>query len=146
MAEMTEPLHPAGKWSNHDWAGTASAENNVTIYGTSLRKLTGLDDERWSIVGIDWYTHGKVGDERGDVYVYAFDRLETGIGSYDEMRAYADREGSLPVTSFLLHDVDFQTIIRESFKGAHVQLISKGIHDAEIQLNIVRKDDIPEQA
>jgi len=143
MAEMTEPLHPAGKWTNRDWIGTASAENNVTIYGRSLRALTGLEaHDKWSIVGIDWFTHGT---RPADVYVYAFDREETGISTYDEMVEYAAREGSLPVTSFLMHELDFETITREAFKSFRVQLIASGVADAEIQLDIVNKDDIPQQ-
>lgn len=143
MAEMIEPLHPAGKWTNRDWIGTASAENNVTIYGKSLRQLTGLEDhDKWSIVAIDWFTHGKL---PADVYVYAFDREETGISTYEEMVAYAAREGSLPVTSFLMHELDFETIVRESFKSFRVQLISGGAAEAGIQLDIVNRDDIPEQ-
>jgi hypothetical protein len=136
-----EYLVRADEGSNDNWAGTASADTNITIHGRDLYELAQLDRDRWLIVGLDFYGGGR--PETENVYLYAVDRERDGIGSHKDMVDFVRQEGSFPVTSILLHDVKAQQIIDGVFKSYHVQLRHRGWH--ERQMHIVDRADIPEQ-
>lgn len=135
-----EFVQRAGESTDDVWLGTSSADNDMTIYGDDLYDLAQLDHKRWSIVGMDFFGYDRRG---GGVYLYAVDREREGIDGHAAMLEYVGREGSIPVTSILLHEVPAQQIIEKCFKSFHVQLRQRGWEDK--RMHIVDRSDVPEQ-
>lgn len=97
-----------------DWVGTSVAENSLIKGSGDLYELAGLADERdrWSILAIDVsaFSHGK--DPSWSIRVYAADRKELGVTSFDDWEAVAKQHGGIPVVDILLHDADFDDVIK----------------------------------
>ena len=135
-----EVLQRAGESTDDDWLGTSAADTDMTINAVDLYELAKIDRKRWMIVGMDFFGYGR---PRGDVYLYAVDREREGIDSHAAMPEHVGREGSIPVTSILLHEVTAQQIMEKSFKSVHMQLRHIGWEDK--QMHIVDRTDVPEQ-
>lgn len=110
----TEPSPiPFAESTYKDWRGTSCAENSLVNTSSDLYELAGLDHERWTIlaIDIDAYSHGE--PPNWDIRVYAADHRALGVGRFEDwQRAADDHGGSIPVVDVLLHDLEFEDIIR----------------------------------
>jgi hypothetical protein len=118
-----------------DWQGTAQLDQKMT--GETWPELVDLEREDWTIVGIDIG-----GGESGqDLRVIAVDRREY-PGSMDDVAA--NNGGVLPVTEFLIHDVDPYEFLRNMTHVFELRLRARSIVNAQIQ--VVARGDVPEQS
>ncbi|RLP69045.1 hypothetical protein D9V29_12360 [Mycetocola manganoxydans] len=120
-----------------DWLGTAAADEHQTIGHLNPYEVAGLDRDRWWILSIDITV---VGVEKGYFYVYAVDREATSITDYEALQMYGRVHGKIPVTSFLVHDIAAETLIRESFTQFHVQLRHRSL--GELPLAVEDTQDL----
>jgi hypothetical protein len=127
---MSEILKPAGA-SYGDWNGTAAADQHKTIGHKSPYEVVGLDQDKWWIVGFDF--QGEAMDQPGGLYVYAVSREASGITNWDGIQLHGEANGSVPVTSFLVHGVAPTELIGEVFNEFQVQLRSRSVgHDLDV--------------
>ena len=114
----------------------------LTVNG-DLYELAGLaeDRDRWSILGIemDAYSHGA--EPSWTIRVYAADRHELGIASFDDWARVADEQGGIPVVDVLLHDATPDDVIK-CMKLFGVQLRNGHINQALLHTAYA---DYPEQ-
>lgn len=88
-----------------DYHGNANLYLNTTPQATTLYELTGIDEQRWHIVGMNLHSGGK--HRRDSVYIYAVDKL----AQAKEGRALGTcPDGNLPVVSFFCSDLTVQDI------------------------------------
>lgn len=133
---MTEILKSANV-SYGDWAGTAAADQHLTVGHKTPYELVGLDPEKWWIVGFD-FRGQNLNDVRG-LYVYAVDKESSGIVNWDAIQLHGETNGSVPVTSFLVHDVTPAELISKVFNQFQVQLRSRSIGH---EIDIVNRADL----
>ncbi|MCM3554004.1 hypothetical protein M3697_02595 [Janibacter melonis] len=97
-----------------DWIGTSVAENSMITGSGDLYELAGLDGEpdRWSILGIDVtaFSHGE--EPTWSIRFYAADRVELGVKKFEDWGAVAEKHGGVPVVDILLHEADFDDVIK----------------------------------
>lgn len=117
-----------------DWQGTAQLDQKMT--GVTWRELIDLERESWSIVGID--IGG--GEQAHDLSVVAVNRREHS-GSYAEIAAR--NGGALPVTEFLIHDVDPYEFLRNMSHMFEMRLKVRSVVDLDIQ--VTASGEVPEQ-
>lgn len=106
-----------------DWKGTAVAENSLIKASGDLYELAGLGDERdrWSILGIEVDAHSHGADPSWTVRVYAADRYELGVDSFEDWERVAAEYGGIPVADILLHSATLDDVIK-CMKNFGVQL------------------------
>lgn len=93
--------------------------------------MVGLDSEKWWIVGYDF--QGQRLTETGHLYIYAVDRQTYSIKNYEALQQYGASHGSIPVTSFLVHDVSPADFIATVFNQFQVQLRTRSLnHDISV--------------
>jgi hypothetical protein len=97
-----------------DWRGTACAENSLMVGASDLYELAGLAGERdrWSILGIQMDASSHGADPRWTIRVYAADRLELGVSSFDDWARVAAEHGGIPVVDILLHEATPEAVIK----------------------------------
>lgn len=133
---MTEILKTASS-SYGDWTGTAAADEHQTVGHRSPYEVVGLDPDQWWIVGFDFRETDLT--SKDGLYVYAVQKDAMGITSWDAIQLHGEANGSVPVTSFLVHGVAPVELISESFNQFHVQLRTRNVgHD----LDIVERADL----
>lgn len=95
-----------------DWTGSAAAENSMIDSSGDLYELAGLEHGDWTIIGVEFgtFSHGK--PSNWEVHVFAVDRRKHGVESFEDMQELDVREGALPVTDILLHDVTLEDVVR----------------------------------
>lgn len=125
-----------------NWRGTASAEDDA-VHGPDLYDIAKLDRERWTILAVDLDASGHA-PVFETVRVHAFDRFRSFLPDHDDFMALADEQGSVPVTTFLLHDVRWADLIG-GLRGLRVQLRRSDVYDADRELRVVELADIPPQ-
>ena len=92
-----------------DYHGNANLYLHTTPQATTLYELTGIDEQRWHIVGMNLHTGGNHAAHRRDsVYVYAVDKLAQAKEGRPVLGT--DPGGDLPVVSFLCPDLTLQDI------------------------------------
>ncbi|MGW4116645.1 hypothetical protein ACWEFJ_37710 [Actinosynnema sp. NPDC004786] len=123
-----------------DWVGTAAAEDSFIKGSGSLYDLSGLDSNRWTILGVDAFAHSHGAEPDWTVRVYAVDSQAQEVKSHDDLTALAASRGSVPVKEVLVHDVSFDDVIK-CMKVVHVQLMSPGFP----KLDVVERGDHPVQ-
>ena len=122
-------LGPASvRWN--DYLGTAAADDADAISQTrSLYELSGLDRERWTIVGIDvtlW-------EQQRSVTVYALDRLTYQVESHDDIDELSRSQGNLPVTAFhLTSPAQVDGFLSAAFTRVVVRLLARGVRDEQL--------------
>jgi hypothetical protein len=127
---MSEILKTANV-SYGDWMGTAAADQHQTVGHKSAYEMVGLDPEKWWIVGFDF--QGQDVNQIRRLYVYAVDKESSGIANWEAIQLHGETNGSVPVTSFLVHDVTPAELIAEVFNQFQVQLRSRSLgHDIEV--------------
>lgn len=125
---LLEPAHV----QLDEYLGTVAAEHDITIHGDDLYEVVGLDRDKWTILGIEFYDG--TGPQHGSVDVYAIDREAHDVHSYDRLREIADGDGALPVTHFAVHGVRPEQISQRVFKRYKVQLRSASTADVELRV------------
>lgn len=118
--------------SYKDWSGTAAADQHETSGHKSAYELVGLDSKKWWIVGYDF--QGQHLTKAGRVYIYAVDRQTYSIKNYDALQQYGASHGSIPVTSFLVHDVSPADFISTVFNQFQVQLRTRSLEDHDLSV------------
>lgn len=110
-----------------DWTGTAVAEDSLLTKAGDLYELAGLAGERrrWAILGIEIFAHSHGEPPSWDISVYAADRLELGVESFEDWAGVVERHGGIPVADIKLHDATFDDVIK-CMKLISVQLRSRG--------------------
>jgi hypothetical protein len=119
-----------------DFKGTVAADT----HGGGTRELAdviGLDVDRYWIVGIDI---GLSNVLRGGLTVLAIDRA-SGIRDHRALVDHVEAHGSIPVTSFLVHDIPLAEILRVGLKRLDVQLVSRSIPE-NARLHVVYEGDL----
>lgn len=120
-----------------DFRGTVAADTHGG--GTSeLAEVIGLDTDRFWIVGIDI---GLSNVLHGGLTVLAVDRHSSGISDHRALVDYVEAHGSIPVTSFLVHDIPLAEILRVGLKRLDVQLVSRSVPE-NVGLHVVYEDDL----
>ena len=136
-----EPLRPAST-SYKDWVGTAAAETSMITGSGDLYALAGLDAERdrWTILAVDITGHSHGADPDWDIYIYAVDRRQHDVASYNDLKALEAERGSIPVRSILVHGATLDDVVK-CMKLVTFQLISPNFPN----LDIVNRGDHPPQ-
>lgn len=119
-----------------DWKGTAQLDQRLTAPG--IAEVVGLDPEEWFVVGFDMGG----GEIEHDLHVIAVHRNDFPDGV--SLQSVADANGGeLPVTDFLIHDVDPYEVLR---KITHIFELRMRVRAAdEITIRVVAQSDVPEQ-
>ena len=79
-----------------------------------LYELAGLagEPDRWTILGIEMDAHSHGEDPRWDIRVYAADREELGVESFEDWDQVAAAHGGIPVVDIALHEAGPDDVIR----------------------------------
>ncbi|GIG34742.1 hypothetical protein [Cellulomonas pakistanensis] len=120
-----------------DWHGTAQLDERMT--GRLLNKLVGLDAEDWWIVGLDIGGGERVHELR----VLAVHRDVVPEGGDVLRKIAAANDGEIPVTSFLIHDVDPYAVLRAMTHSFDLRLRRRGT--VGLPVRVQRLADVPEQ-
>lgn len=120
-----------------DWNGTAQLDQRRT--GDLFEDIIGLDPDEWMIVGID--IGG--GETRHELRVVAVNRADIPEGGDVHPRIAAANGGEIPVTEFLVHNVDPYEVLRKITHMFELRLRTRGTRD--FPLRVVRLADVPEQ-
>lgn len=124
-----------------DWNGTVRLDQRKTV--APLADLIGLDADSWMIIGFD-IGGGEHENGRHTLNVYAVSR-ELITATADVMpQIAADHGGEIPVTQFLVHDVDPYEILRTITHQFDLRLRSRGSRDFPIR--VVELGDVPPRA
>ena len=82
-------------------------------------------------------------DESNDlIELYAVDRNAVGAHNYNELAAFADREGGIPVTSIRLHDITIRTFMARMNGLAQIHMRYKS--HREVPIYLVDRTDFPD--
>jgi len=123
-----------------DYFGAASAEIRMTGEETGLEGLAGLVDEEAFVVGIDLLFDDD--ESHDEVILYVLDRKARGLNNYEEVAAYAAREGALPVNSIKLHNANIRAFMSRMRGFAHVHLRFNKAH-ADVPTYVENYTDFP---
>lgn len=123
-----------------DWNGTVQLDQRMTAPG--LGEVIGLDSDKWMVVAFD-IGGGEREQGRHTLNVYAVDRKLVKTDSDVLVQVAADHADELPVTQFLVHDVDPYEILRAITHQFELQLRTRGSRDFPIR--VVALGDVPEQ-
>jgi hypothetical protein len=117
-----------------DLQGTAQLDERKT--GRQIEEIVGLDSDEWLVVGLD--IGG--GEHSHDLKVIAVKQelVPTNIHDFAESNG-----GEIPVTEFLIHDVDPYAVLKEITHMFELRLRVRGSVGHTIR--VVAKGDVPEQ-
>ncbi len=121
---MTDYIWGDAEVTYDDWHGTAQLDQRM---GVSLNELVGIDEESWYIVGIRLGG----GEHSHDLHVVAVDRNIVPEGGDVLPKIAAANGGEIPVTDFLIHNVD------------PYQILKAIAHSLDIKLRLARSVDFP---
>ena len=120
-----------------DWVGTAQLDEKMTT--PTIHDLVDLDYEEWLIVGID--IGG--GETNHDIKVLAVRQDPNFSGSWVAPEIAANNNGEIPVTEFLLHDVDPYAFLKSITHMFEMRLKVQSFE--QFPIRVVEQSDIPEQ-
>lgn len=123
-----------------DWHGTVQLDQRKTV--APLADLIGLDSEAWLIIGFD-IGGGERENGRHTFNVYAVDRDLIPATSDVLPQIAADNGGEIPVTQFLVHNVDPYDILRTITHQLDLRFRSRG--SREIPIRVTSLGDVPPQ-
>lgn len=141
MATTVDPYDLGPAHVQHDqWLGTAAAEDDVTSSADGLYAVVGLDRTKWTIIGLEFFDGTSA--RTSGVRVQALDRVRHGLldSRYEDLRAFADNRGHLPVTSFEVHGTQAEEITKRVFKRYMVRLTTTSF--AETPLRVEELGDL----
>jgi hypothetical protein len=117
-----------------DWIGTAALDQRRT--GPQLEEIVGLDPDEWMVIGLD--IGG--GETSHDLRVLAVpNQLIPETDNVLPKIAQAN-DGAIPVTEFLVHDVDPYEILR---KITHVfELRLRMASTENLEIKVVERGDV----
>jgi hypothetical protein len=120
-----------------DWKGTAQLDQRMTSAG--IEEVVGLDRDEWMVIGID--IGG--GELDHDLRVVAVHREIVPDGGGVLPRIADANGGEIPVTEFLIHDVDPYAVLRAITHVFELRLRLRGADGLPIR--VVGQSDVPEQ-
>ncbi|PPF36351.1 hypothetical protein [Rathayibacter sp. AY1A3] len=120
-----------------DWSGTAQLDQRRTGERARLEDVIGLDHEEWMILGIE-LGGGEVEHGRHDLHVVAVRRSDLPATKVD-----FDYNEEIPVTDFLVHNVDPYGILRAITHSFELRFRHRGW--GEHPLRVVSLSDVPKQ-
>ncbi|WP_146249244.1 hypothetical protein [Curtobacterium sp. MCLR17_042] len=135
MATTVDPYDLGPAHVQYDqWLGTAAAEDDITVNSDDLYEVVGLDRTKWTIIGIEFFDGTSTRASR--VTVQALDRAKHGLqhAQHEELRAFTDSRGHLPVTSFEVHGTQAEDITKRVFKRYMVRLTTASFADAPLRV------------
>lgn len=120
-----------------DLVGTAQLDERKTA--PPVERAVGLDPEQWTVIGLD-IGGGERAHELRVVAVAADDMPDGG----DVFPRIAEANGGeVPVTEFLIHDVDPYEVLRAITHQFELRLRVRSA--ADLRFRVVRQADVPEQ-
>lgn len=135
MATSTDPYDLGPAHVQYDqWLGTAAAEDDITTNADGLYDVVELDRTKWTIVGLEFFDGTAAQGSR--VVVQALDRVKHGLidARYEDLRAFTDSHGHLPVTSFEVHGTQAEEITKRVFKRYMVRLTTASFADTPLRI------------
>lgn len=135
-------VNPPQEWQKPSvnvpaFRGEAVLDDKITMPDKMFGMLN-IDRNDWFLVGLDWD-----GTEHSQsLRVYLVDRHLVDVQS-DYFTHVKKKFGFIPVTEFLVHDVDPADYIRAITHGFQLQLRTRGVGQDDVR--ITRRGDIPEQ-
>lgn len=134
---MTDHIWGDAEVMYPDWQGTLQLDERMT--GTQLPELVGLDSDKWIIVGLD--IGG--GEHQHDLHVLAIDRDISPEGGNVYPRIAEANGGELPVTDFLIHNVDPYEILQAITHMLDLKIRVRGTIGTPIRVTAL--GDVPNQ-
>lgn len=124
-----------------DWQGTAQLDQRMTSAG--IEELVGLDEDEWTVVGID------IGGGESGLHPLEVVAVHSDVPAPDrrpdeslfEAMARANG-GELPATHFRVHEADAFDVLLEIMHVFDFRLRSRGAVDVSIR--IMSQADLPE--
>lgn len=120
-----------------DWIGTAQLDQRATAAG--VEEVVGLDRDEWMVIGLD--IGG--GEHAHHLRVVAVHRDDVPEGGDVLPRIAEANGGEIPVTEFLIHNVDPYAALRAVTHQFELRLRTRGTRDLPIR--VIRQSDVPEQ-
>lgn len=123
------------------WLGTVAAEGDINSSADNLYEIVDLDRSRFSILAAELQT-GTAKGGKSSVKVYAVDRAQHDLvgASHEEMMAFAQNRGDVPVTQFLVYGVRAEHVMQRVMKRFQVRM-SYG-HWKDIPMLVDQLDDL----
>jgi hypothetical protein len=131
---MSENLLGPASVQYNDLVGTSAADESDNRHDTTgLKAALGLESSEWSIVGYSLYQ--SLGDPK--ISVFAANRHELGIKSFEDYAEFSANNGAVPVTQFFVTwPGTLGEFVDYAFKRFDVHLVTKGFSNAGIQLDV----------
>ncbi|NQX35468.1 hypothetical protein [Herbiconiux sp. VKM Ac-2851] len=130
-------------WGNSDmfatWQGAAHLDQKITIPAPSIEEAVGLDHDEWLTVGFE--IGG--GELDHDLHIYAVHRDLVPEGGDVFPKIAAANDGEIPVTEFLVHDVDPYAFLKAITHVFELRMRSVGSQDLPIR--VISRGDLPDQ-
>ena len=120
-----------------DWKGSAQLDQRITAPG--IGEAVGLDRDEWMVIGLD--IGG--GERKHELKVVAVHRSQVPDGGDVLPRIAEANDGEIPVTEFLVHDVDPYQVLQAITHMFELRLRVGGARDLPIR--VIAQSDIPEQ-
>ena len=116
------------------WLGTAAAEDDVTSSSDGMYEVVELDRTKWTIIGLEFFDGAAARTSR--VRVQALDRVRHGLldSRYEDLRAFADSRGHLPVTSFEVHGTQAEEVTKRVFERYMVRLTTASFAETPLRV------------
>lgn len=126
-----------------DWRGTAQLDQRITsrVPGEDpgVEALVGLDHEKWWVVGID--IGGGEHEHWLRLLAVSQDIMPAGGDAF--RRIAESNDGEIPVTEFLVHDVDPYAVLKAISHQFALRL--RVASTVGVTLRVVDQGDVPEQ-
>jgi hypothetical protein len=134
---MTDYIWGDAEVTYPDWQGSVQIDERMT--DTSLHELVGLDSDKWMIVGVD------IGGGEGEheLRVLAIDASLAPEGGNIYPRIADQHGGELPVTNFLIHDVDPYEVLKAMSHVLDLRVRVRSLIGTPIRVTSYK--DVPEQ-
>lgn len=143
MAHDADPPYvlPPAHVQRDQWLGTVAAEEDINSSAEDLYELVQLDRSRFSILAVELESGTEKGG-KSSVKVYAVDRARHDLldASHDEMMAFAQNRGDVPVTQFAVHGVRAEQVMQRVMKRFQVRLNYGSWNDTALLVN--KLDDL----
>lgn len=121
------------------WKGTAQLDQSMTQ--RPIAELIGVEPNDWMAIGIE------IGGGEGSHHLRVY-AVSTAIvpGGGDVLPRIAEANGGeIPVTEFVVHDVDPYEFLRQITHDLEMRLRVSRIADSELPVRIVDRADAPPQ-